>query len=74
MGSLFTESPEERDRRVDALLRDMVVEEALLAMEEDRPPRSFTLTEVADYTGIGFETFRRMESEVMSKVKKIMIR
>ena len=55
-------------------MRDMVVEEALLAMEEDRPPRSFTLTEVAEYTGIGFETFRRMESEVMGKVKKIMIR
>jgi len=71
-----TDSYETRDQfesRIDSLLREMVVEEALGAIQDEREPRSFTLHEIAGFLGIGFETVRRIESEALSKFKNVMI-
>lgn len=71
-----TDSYETRDQfesRIDSLLREMVVEEALGAIQDERDPRSFTLQEIAGFLGIGFETIRRIESEALSKFKNVMI-
>ena len=67
------ESPSQKETRIDAMLREMVVEEALAAFEEDRDPRSHTLQEIADFSGVGFETMRRIEKAALSNLKKIML-
>jgi len=67
------ESPDQTDRRIDAMLREMVVEEGLAAFEEGRDPRSHTLQEIADFSGVGFETMRRIEKAALSNLKKIML-
>ena len=67
------ESRAEYEKRIDSLLREMIVEEALGAIQDGRDPRSFTLHEIAGFLGIGFETVRRIESEALSKFKNVMI-
>lgn len=67
------ESKEQFDSRIDLLLREMVVEEALAAIRDDRDPRSFTLHQIAGFLGIGFETMRRIEIEALSKFKDLML-
>ena len=67
------ESPKQTDQRIDSMLREMVVEEALAALEEGRDPRSHTLQEIADFSGVGFETMRRIEKAALSNLKKIML-
>ena len=54
-------------------MREMVVEEALAAIRDDRDPRSFTLHQIAGFLGIGFETMRRIEIEALSKFKDLML-
>ena len=36
-------------------------------------PRSHTLQEIADFSGVGFETMRRIEKTALSNLKKIML-
>ena len=71
-----TDSYESRDQfedRIDSLLREMVVEEALGAMADDRPPRSFALQEIADHVGLGVTTLFSVEREALKKFKDLMI-
>ena len=68
-----TESPAARDRRVDFMLRDMVVEEALLSIERGRAPRQFGLAAVADFVGVDPATIQRIESTALQKIKKRMV-
>ena len=70
---IYIESPEQTDRRIDAMLREMVVEEGLAAFAEGRDPRTHTLQEIADFSGVGFETMRRIEKAALSNLKKIML-
>jgi len=70
---ICTESPEQQDKRIDLMLREMVVEEGLSAFEAGRDPRSHTLQEIADFSGVGFETMRRIEKTALSNFKKIML-
>ena len=70
---ICTESPEQQDKRIDLMLREMVVEEGLSAFEAGREPRSHTLQEIADFSGVGFETMRRIEKTALSNLKKIML-
>ena len=67
------ESPSQQDKRIDLMLREMVVEEGLAAFEAGRDPRSHTLQEIADFSGVGFETMRRIEKTALSNLKKIML-
>jgi len=70
---IYIESHEETERRIDAMLQEMVVEEGLSAFEAGRDPRSHTLQEIADFSGVGFETMRRIEKTALSNLKKIML-
>jgi len=70
----FNETRSQYDERINSLLRDMVVEEALGALEDDRNPKAFTLMEISGFLGIGFETARRMELEAMSNFKNLMLK
>jgi len=67
------ESPEQQDKRIDLMLRELVVEEGLSAFEEDRKLKVYTLQEIADFVGVGFETMRRIEKSALSNFKKHML-
>ena len=68
-----TESPADRDRRVDFMLREMVVEEALLSIKRGRAPRQFSLTEISDFVGVSNDTVQRLEGNALRKFKKHMV-
>jgi len=71
-----TDSYESRDQfedRIDSLLREMVVEEALGAMADDRAVRSFSLQEISDYVGLGVTTLFAIEQEALKKFRNIML-
>lgn len=55
------------------MLREMVVEEALDAMEEEREPGSFTLEEIADFIGVSFKTVARIEAKALTNLRNKMV-
>lgn len=69
----FNETRSQYEERIDSLLRDMVVEEALGAMEGDRPPRAFGLQEIAEHVGLGVTTIFSVEQEALKNFKNLMI-
>jgi len=69
----FNETRAQYESRIDCLLRDMVVEEALGAMESGQEPRSFSLQEIADHVGLGFSTLRNVEQEALNNFKNLML-
>ena len=61
------ESLEERNRRLDALLASMVVEEGL-AVLQGREPRQYSLDQIADFTGVSNDTIQRIEAKALRKL------
>lgn len=60
-------------RRIDLMLREMVVEEALDAMEEEREPGSFTQEEIADFVGVSIVTLHRIEQNALKNLRNKMV-
>jgi DNA-directed RNA polymerase specialized sigma subunit len=60
-------------RRIDLMLREMVVDEALDAMEEEREPGSFTLEEIADFIGVSVMTLHRIEQNALINLRNKMV-
>lgn len=69
----FDETRSQYEDRIDSLLREMVVEEAIGAMADDRAVRSFSLQEISDYVGLGVATLFAIEQEALKKFRNIMI-
>jgi len=67
------ETSAERDRRIDCMLREMIVLEGLESLSEDRPPRSFTAEEIGDFIGVGDATILRIEWKAMKKMRQKVI-
>ena len=67
------ETEAQMQRRIDVMLREMVVEEALDAMEEEREPGSFTLEEIADFVGISVMTLHRIEQNALINLRNKMV-
>ena len=67
------ETDEERDRRIDCLLREMVVREGLCCVDEGRTPRLFSLEEIGDFVGLHWESVRRLEARALRKMKETML-
>lgn len=67
------ESPEQTDKRIDLMLREMVVEEGLAAFEAGREPNNFTLKEISEFIGVPLVTVHRVEKEALKKLKLIML-
>ena len=63
----------ERDRRLDALLASMVVEEGLGVLK-GREPRQFSLDEIADFTGVSNDTIQRIEVKALRKLSEKVLR
>ena len=64
------ESRAQKDGRIDAMLREMIVLEGLDSMSESRPPRDFTLEEIGDFVGVSLWTVERIDREALQKIKK----
>lgn len=69
----FDETRSQYEDRIDSLLREMVVEEAIGAMADDRAVRSFSLQEISDYVGLGVTTLFAIEQEALKKFRNIML-
>ena len=69
----FNEPRDKFESRIDSLLREMVVEEALGAIRDDRDVRSFSLQEISDYVGLGVKTLFTIEQEALKKFKNLML-
>lgn len=67
------ESPEQQDKRIDLMLRELVVEEGLSAFEEDRECRIYTIQEIADFIGVGYKTLWKIEKSALNNFKKHML-
>ena len=55
------------------MLREMVVEEGLAAMDSGRDPKTHTLKEIGEFIGVPLVTVHRVEKEALKKLKKIML-
>jgi len=64
------ENRAQKDGRIDAMLREMVVLEGMKSLEEARPPRGFTMEEIGDFVGVSLWTVERIEREALQKIKK----
>ena len=69
----WSESREETDRRIDAMLRELVVEEGIKCREHGEEARAYTLQEIADFVGVGKDTIDRIQNRAMRKLKKKML-
>lgn len=67
------ESHERQEKRIDAMLQEMVVEEGLAAFEAGRDPNNFTLKEISEFIGVPIIAVHRVEKEALKKLKKIML-
>ena len=65
----MSETIAERDRRLDALLSSMAVEEGLDILT-GREPRQFSLEEIADFCGVGPATVMRIEERALKKLSE----
>ena len=69
----LSETIAERDRRLDALLSSMAVEEGLDILK-GREPRQFSLEEIADFCGVGPATVMRIEERALKKLSQKVVR
>ncbi len=69
----WSESPQAMDRRIDAMLREMVVESGLELMEEGHDPEPMTLEEIADFVGASAVTLHRIEQNALKKIRNKML-
>tara|TARA_R110001606_G_scaffold362433_1_gene516202 strand:+ start:400 stop:672 length:273 start_codon:yes stop_codon:yes gene_type:complete len=70
---IYTESHDQQEKRIDAMLQEMVVEEGLSAFEAGREPNNFTLKEISEFIGVPIVAVHRVEKEALKKLKKIML-
>ena len=68
------ETSSERDRRVDCLLREMVVREGLRCILGERPPRRYNLEEISDFVGVALNTISRIEQNALEKIRDKMLK
>ena len=68
------ETSSERDRRVDCLLREMVVREGLRCILGERPPRCYNLEEISDFVGVALNTISRIEQNALEKIRDKMLK
>jgi DNA-directed RNA polymerase sigma subunit (sigma70/sigma32) len=67
------ESYEQTEKRIDSMLREMVIEEGLAAMDSGRDPKAYTLKEISEFIGVPIVAVHRVEKEALKKLKKIML-
>jgi len=63
----------EKDGRIDAMLREMIVLEGLESLSENRPVRGYDLKEIGDFVGVGAATILRIERNALKKIREKVI-
>jgi len=69
----WSESTQAKDRRIDAMLREMVVERGLKYMAFGYEPEPMTLEEIADFVGVGKDTIDRIQNRAVRKLRNKML-
>lgn len=64
------ETLHQQNLRIDAMLKELVVERALEAILNENEPEGMTRTEIAEFVGCSKDTIRRIEKNALSKMKK----
>jgi len=67
------EPPQAKDNRIDAMLREMVVEQGLESLVTGNEPKPLTIQEIADFVGVGFTSLQRIEQQALNNFRKKML-
>ena len=65
----FNETPAERNSRIDAMLKCMVMETLIEAYRKNEPPKTYTRNQIADYVGCSKDHIRRIEQSALRKMR-----
>ena len=68
------ETPEEQAARLDAMLKNMMVESYIYSIQNDEDPPAFNTSQIAEYCGAGWDTIKRIEEKALRKVKERLLR
>ena len=66
----WSESRKQADRRIDAMLRELVVEEGIKCWEHGTKARQYSLQEIADFVGASVVTMHRIEQNALKNLQK----
>ena len=65
----FKETAFERDRRINSMLKTMMLEVALQCAKNGTLPPRFTRQQIADFVGCSKDHIRRLEEKALSKIR-----
>ena len=68
----FEESMQERNDRINAMLKCMFVEATLYAMRRNEPLPVFTQREIANFCGCSKDHIRRLQESALSTAKELL--
>ena len=63
----WCETLEDKDRRIDMMLREMVIERGIESLASGEEPEPLTLHEISEFVGIGFTSLQRIEQQALDK-------
>ena len=69
----WCETSEDKDRRLDMMLREMVIERGIESLASGEEPEPLTLQEISEFVGIGFTSLQRIEQQALDKLRNKML-
>ena len=69
----WCETSEDKDRRIDMMLREMVIERGIESLASGDEPEPVTLQEISEFVGIGFTSLQRIEQQALDKLRNKML-
>ena len=69
----WCETLEDKDRRIDMMLREMVIERGIESLASGEEPEPLTLQEISEFVGIGFTSLQRIELQALDKLRNKML-
>ena len=69
----WCETSEDKDRRIDMMLREMVIERGIESLASGEEPEPVTLQEISEFVGIGFTSLQRIEQQALDKLRNKML-
>ena len=69
----WCETSEDKDRRIDMMLREMVIEHGIESLASGEEPEPVTLQEISEFVGIGFTSLQRIEQQALDKLRNKML-
>ena len=69
----WCETLEDKDRRLDMMLREMVIERGIESLASGEEPEPLTLQDISEFVGIGFTSLQRIEQQALDKLRNKML-